>query len=240
MHAQATAFTQLPAAPLPVVEILEEHVADSVPTRFTDDGPVVGRRGEVVEARAFARWFVNGTNPSVKPPEVTTLAREGTIARARLWNCASSAPNTHFSESLALVAGQLNTHLPKTEATEVWAAVQAAPCYAKLSAQERRWIDLFRVVGGRIPNAMATIGVELLSSDPDITSNLREYATLAAATGLLKTGRNVEARALLDQQLAKLPAERRALPWFLMVRGLALDDRPAKNSGIQPIAERPR
>ena len=61
-----------------------------------------------------------------------------------------------------------------------------------------------------------------------------------SVTGLLKTGRNAEARALLDQQLAKLPGERRGLPWFLMVRGMSLDERPSGSGGIQPLAERGR
>jgi spermidine synthase len=224
MKNKADALSQLAVAPIPVVEMLEGRPSRLLEAESLGATHPGARRRAIANARLLGTWLQNGGGGRLPEPWAMDVARDGALVRAYLWNCASMIPGTNFVDNLLVFAGEINPYLSARAAGEVWAAAQTAPCYRRLTEEERNWVELVRAVGARSPERMIAVGRELLADDA-LTISRREYALLATATGLLVAGRHREARDLLDAQLAKLPASRAQLPWTRALRGYAHQER---------------
>lgn len=152
-------------------------------------------------ASASASFLVTGTSTAKVPP---LLPRDIGLLRAILWDCASVPPRVRVQELMLDVAEVVNSNLPGPRAFGVWQAVKSAPCATRLASDEREWMNLFEAVAARDAVRMASLGTQLAASS-DTTPNLRAYAVVAGATGLIATARHGEAQGFLAAAARSLP-----------------------------------
>jgi len=97
---------------------------------------------------------------------------------------------------------------------------------------------LFEAVGARDSTRMARIGGRLASSPEEVRAELRGYAVLAGATGLIATGRTAEAGAFMKEQAQRLPKGTMNESVFQVLRGHAAGgfDGRAQVAGVTPVA----
>jgi predicted membrane-bound spermidine synthase len=214
LRTQANALLRLAVAPVPIVEMLERRpdlAADSIPPVTTYHE----RRAFLNTARASAAWLVGG-----KPIEDTApLPRDIGLLRAALWKCAELPPRASLRDLMHDVAVYVNPLLSRHEAARVWAAVDAAPCSKRMTADDRRWFELFTAVAVRDAKQMGALALAIASGDMPLRAEYRLYLLLAGATGLLADGDAARARTFVDNEIAKLPVEVGKEPWVLLVRG---------------------
>jgi predicted membrane-bound spermidine synthase len=218
MMAKANALAKLSVSAVPVVEMLEGQLPGAPPVELVGAEHPGTRRLAAVAARAAYRYLMHSEVEASMSSTEADLWRHVATMRVSLWQCAALPPDASVLDSLLVLAGELNPHLRRDEAAALWDVIEAAPCFRRLSGEERRWVALFRAVGLRSTQQMAVLGKELLGSDR-VGISLREYAMVAAAAALLAQKRHSEARSLLDAELPKLRAGQRGQPWVLALLG---------------------
>ncbi|HVF62589.1 MAG TPA: spermidine synthase [Casimicrobiaceae bacterium] len=219
---QALAFIQIPMSPLPVIEMLERRT-ELVPVSIGPGKAQVERREAIHTAQVSAAWLLSGRHDETKVP----LPRDLGLLRSHLWHCSALPPNVTASAMLRDVAAYANPFLSKTEATEFWAGVRAAPCLRMLTPQDLEWLALFEAAGARHARKMAEQGQRLLTTVKQMRPEMRGYAIIASATGLLAMGDAKGASSLLERELAKLPKNAQEEPMFNLLRGFAAMNKQA-------------
>jgi hypothetical protein len=104
---------------------------------------------------------------------------------------------------LQSVAQLVNPHVPPEAASEMWQWIARSPCGKRLSAAQKRWLDLFESIGRRDARAMVADGVAVLNAEAAAASPWTETALLAASVGLVCQGQPREADALLTKNAAR-------------------------------------
>jgi predicted membrane-bound spermidine synthase len=213
---QALALIQIPIAPLPVIEMLEGRT-DLTPTSISSGKAQVERREAIRTARASATWLISGSVQDTKVP----MPRDLGLLRSHVWNCAALPPTVQTAAMLRDVAAYVNPFLPPTEAARVWSAVRSAPCARLLTAHDLEWLALFEAVAARDAQRMSDQSARVLALPGDLRPELKGYAIIARATGLLTLGQAKAAGDFLDAELAKLPKSGADEPLFQLLRGFA-------------------
>jgi spermidine synthase len=99
----------------------------------------------------------------------------------------------------ALAMFQLGSHLARfltvSELEKVWPRLESLPCFAATSELETSWLRLFKAVGQRRPDEMASAAGRLLVLEPP-SSERRGYVVGAAVLGHLGAGNREAARAV--------------------------------------------
>jgi predicted membrane-bound spermidine synthase len=231
--AHALALIRLPMAPVPVIEMLERRSA-AIPHDIAPVKAFVERREAIQVARASAEWLQGATTSDPK----AVLPNDIGILRSALWNCAPLPPRVTLAEAMRSVAAFVNPHLPPMDAARVWSGIRGAPCARQLTVQDFAWLELFEAVGARDSTRMARIGGRLASSPEEVRAELRGYAVLAGATGLIATGRTAEAGAFMKEQAQRLPKGTMNESVFQVLRGHAAGgfDGRAQVAGVTPVA----
>jgi len=103
---------------------------------------------------------------------------------------------------LHAVSQHVNPNVTPEAATQMWAWIANSPCGRKLSAAERKWLDLFASIGRRDPVAMVATGRAALEGAQE-PSAATETAALAAAVGLICQGQPKEADTLMSTAARK-------------------------------------
>lgn len=213
---KAKALLDLPAAPVPVIEMIEGRT-DAFPWTVAAEAAPGDRRMAIVDARTTAAWLVHGTEPA----ERLGVPRSAGVVRSILWNCALVTPGSPLSVTMRELAALVNPHLSPAEAGQLWSAVRAAPCANRLTPDEAKWVDLFEAVGARDARRMASIGTALATTDEPLRPEMRGYAIIAAVTGMLTTGDVKLAGEFLDANLKRLPKQAANESLFVLLQGRA-------------------
>lgn len=211
---RAKALLDLPLAPVPVVEMIENRT-HLFPERLASEAAPGDRRMAIVDARATAAWLINGT----QPPERLGVPRNVGVVRSILWNCALVPPGAYVSSLMREVAAFVNPHLSPAEAGKLWSAVRTSPCVHRLTPEEAQWLDLYEAVGARDASRMASIGAKLVASGEALRPEMRGYALIAGATGMLASGDAKSAGELLDTGLKRLPKQAANESLFVLLQG---------------------
>jgi spermidine synthase len=216
LRTQARALLDLPTAPVPIVEMLELRLPLS-PSGIVPADTSNQRRDAVVVAAASASWLVSGTAVEGSPP----MPKDIGLLRAALWSCSTLQPRVKFRDLMYDVAVYVNPHLPHEASGKVWSALRAAPCANRMTPEDRAWLDLFEAVGARDAERMARTGSTLAQAPGELRANLRAYAVLAGATGMIAAGKPQQAAEFLGRVKDKLSAQTLDDPMMLTLRGYA-------------------
>jgi predicted membrane-bound spermidine synthase len=213
----ADMLSRLGAAPIPVVEMLEQRSpepASGHSLRRTAPGP---RRSLIPTAQGTVEWMLNGRQATgVSAP----LPRDVAIFRAVLWDCVPVPPSIRMSVQIVGIASAVNPFVSPQESHRMWSAIGTARCIDRLTQQDLKWLRLAAAVGQRTPDVMGQLGAEL-AMDPSTPETIRAYALMAGVTGLVAANRPWEADQLLRSGLGKLTTEERMHPAFMLLAGEA-------------------
>jgi len=100
---------------------------------------------------------------------------------------------------LQTLAESVNPQITAAGAAQMWAWIAASPCGRKLSANDRKWIELYTAIARREPRAMVAASRAVLEVTPGPGTPATETAVLAGALGLICQGDSKGADAFLTQ-----------------------------------------
>jgi predicted membrane-bound spermidine synthase len=137
------------------------------------------------------------------PPEPVAIPRafqkDLELVRARLIDCRDPERSDIWLHSLYQLARTLNPMLPAADAGSVWDRIEHSSCSARLSPEERQWIDMMKAVGHRDAPRMAALADVLLAKTSDLPAGHRQYLIAAGMAGYLAQGKRAEASALWNR-----------------------------------------
>jgi hypothetical protein len=215
LKSNANVLLHMHAAPVAVVDILERR-PPIAPQRIAPIKAFHDRREGLQAGVASAAWLSRGALEGTAPP----MPRDIGLLRAVLWDCATLPPRLQLRDLMHDATAYAAVHLPPRESEKLWSAVRSAPCASRMTHVDRAWLDLFEASGARDAQRMASLGVALSQGDA-LRDELRSYAIVAGATGLIATNRHVEAREFLAKASGRLPAALRTTPSMQLLRGFA-------------------
>ena len=196
LQSGAGELTQLGLKGLPVIPLLE----GAPPTRaLSFDGGDYVERIEVARRAAYARDFLLGAFAPEPRGIPAQLQKDLELVRTRALDCIDPQKYDVWVRSLAEVAKLVNSGLPPSEASAVWAAFAAAPCSRMMSASERDLFALFSAVGAHDADGMARYASRVLAGGAEMANTTKQYALASGMAGHLVANRPAEAVALWDR-----------------------------------------
>ena len=115
--------------------------------------------------------------------------KEAAIRLRRLYyDCRSASDKTERFFSLFNASIMITPHLRPRELDAVWKKLESGPCASMLSAAERNWVRLFKAVGKRDANTMASVARTLLASELQMPPGAEKYLVAAGMLGSLMQG----------------------------------------------------
>ena len=197
LQEDAGLLTQLHAAPIPTLEMLDGLVrfgeAPIMATPFFI-GPELQQL-----ANRIAQTILNS-----QPIELEKLGQAGFDLQLLTRELAVSAPLQPADELvraiLLKIAGTVNPHLPASQVTPLWDYMASQPGYNALSESTRDWFALHRAIGSRDARSMATLANRLIEASPKekLSSQEAVYLLTAGLTGYLAVKDAAQAKALLE------------------------------------------
>ena len=195
----ADGLMRVASAPIPIAELAgDAGPLDATPAANPLFPPT--RRVQYGLARESVEFLRTGTSEGPASLATVPLA----LLRANLWNCAKLPPGLRAPELMLALAGTVNPTMRAAQAAAVWDVIRKAPCASALESGDRDWLDLFAAAGARDYPRMASVGSRL-ATERDISDDLRAYAVMAGAAGLVGDGRRAEARRFLATSAPRLP-----------------------------------
>lgn len=181
----------------------------------------------------ITRNFLLSNQAPARGSVPTSLQKDMQLMKLRLIDCRD--PQLEIWENSALrVAQATNAFLAPDDVLPIWGRVATAPCFRSLNDFQRRWIALFRSVAARDGESMAVHGSHLLSRQPDLSSDAREYLLTAAMAGHIAQGEKGAALRLWASHGERL--RRPGAPVFRLLRCHAAIEDCARS--FEPYAER--
>jgi predicted membrane-bound spermidine synthase len=193
LQTDARQFVNFGIGGIPALPMLEQRPERSRPSH---DGEEFMTRIELSRRAHYAHDFY--IDP--KPPEPLglprTLQKDLELTRLRGFECHDPQSFDIWFHSLYEIARLVNPWLTRAQNAEIWKKLETTPCYARLPAEYRNWIELFAAVGARDARQMASLGEALLGQSFTLPRGHRRYLLTAAMTGYLSLGEKPKALAL--------------------------------------------
>src|SRR5258706_2991219 len=201
---------------VPVLELLDPARSHR-PVNPLFQGAYAFERVENSRLAWYARDFLASARrpppDGISPP----LQKDLELMKLRLLECREPRELDVWLNSALRVAKMLNPFLAPDDAGAVWLRIERSPCFGDLRDFQRRWLALFRAVGGRDAARMAEFGSQLLGSDLSMGSDAREYLLMAAMAGYIADRRPAQALELWRAHSGKIPRAA-ATPAFRLLR----------------------
>jgi len=198
MERSATGLVDLLNQGVPILEMLDPKRSRRPINPLFKGDTAFQRIDNARRARYMLDFLLGPTPPS--PGGVTTaMQKDLEVVRLRLLGCRAPRDLDVWLHALLRVAGAVNPFVSAEQAGTLWAKVRALPCFATLHPFQQHWIGLFSAVGARAPERMAELGEHLLETQPNLSSEAREYLLQAAVSGAIAARQPARARALWDQ-----------------------------------------
>jgi hypothetical protein len=108
--------------------------------------------------------------------------------RQLFYACSPNTSEIERLESLFDISVNMIPYLSPFELEAFWKALESGPCAAKLTAQEKQWVTLFKAVGNRDASRMAIAARTLLGNvNPSQLAAVR-YLVASGMLGSLAQG----------------------------------------------------
>jgi len=170
------------------------------------DGPAYLEKLELARRARDARDFllrpdvsgVPGASGMPEPVNIPrTLQKDLEMTRLRLIECHDPQRYDIWFHSLYNLAHSVNPLLPAQQARAIWERLEQSPCAGALDASQKRWLELFKAVGGRDAGRMAQMAEMLLTEKSHLPAAHRQYLLSAGLAGYVAQGRRAEAATML-------------------------------------------
>jgi spermidine synthase len=169
---------------VPLLELLEPSRSRR-PVNPLFEGAYAFERVENTRLAWYARNFLASPRTPVPEAVPTQLQKDLELVKLRLLECRQPRELDVWLHSALRVARALNPYLAPDDAGAVWMRIIASPCYGRLLEFQRRWILLFRAIALREGARMAEHGSQLLVTQTEVSSEVREFLLMAAMGGHL-------------------------------------------------------
>jgi len=198
MERSATAVVGLLNQGVPILEMLEPERSTRPINPLYKGAHAFARIDNARRARYALEFLLTPAPPAVEDiaPE---FQKDLEIVQLRLLGCQTPRTLDVWLHALLRVARAVNPYVSAAEADALWSRVRAAPCVATLYPFQQQWIDLFAAVGARDAARMASIGTQLLDTQPRLSSDAREYLLQATMSGAIVEGEAERAAAIWDR-----------------------------------------
>jgi hypothetical protein len=190
-----------------VTDLLELQNAKVPMMEMLDPGAHAPGRGRTAPRVAGSDWdhrtvwsvqdIMAAPQPAAAPTAIAPLEVSARLSRLWAHQCKGEISYAQALPHLLALAQEVTPHLHPDDARQLWGSVVDSPCARALPADERVWLDLFAASGARDGATMARLGSVVLERDRVSRNPGSEYAFLSAVTGLLCTGDNERAKALM-------------------------------------------
>ncbi len=169
------------------------------------DGATSFERIERTRLAWYARNFLVARGEGPLPEGVPTqLQKDLELVKLRLLECHDPRELDVWLHSALRVAQAMNPYLSPDDLSAVWAQFMVTRCYGTLKDFQRRWIGLFRAVAARDAPRMGELGALLLRTQPELSSEAREYLLMATMAGYIANGEPQLALARWREQVDRL------------------------------------
>ena len=188
-------LSQLAAAPIPTMDMLEGNVFADVADSYSNFAVHSHRPQRAIVARNVRELLMTGALGTGKkmPPE---LALRTTHLRDGLINCVDPGKRKTSLDFLLNIGSLLSSQLSAEDSSQVWQTIESSKCFAGLSVAYREWIGLFKAVGMRNPAEMVESVEKLLGMNAAVNLSQKEYLLIAGMTAQLTSGNQIAAKAL--------------------------------------------
>ena len=194
---RVTELLAMQASDMPLLEMFDgtlqpaDHPVASVPTTVPERA--------AIDAWTFHDMVLKASAAPPGPPPAPD-SRENSAELIALWaaSCPAYLQFDRLLPSMVALAQVVNPQLDRSSAQQVWRYVGGSACARRLSAAERRWLELFAAVAARDPASMSRVGIEILDASRGRRDAVTQYAFEATATGLVCQHRFAEADKLFE------------------------------------------
>jgi len=195
LHRSAGAFTAIGTTGVPVIDMIEGR--DGTRRGATSyEGEEYFEKIGLLRKAQYVRDFL----VKAKPPEPVNISRamqkDLDIVKLRLIECRDPLRYDIWFHSLYQLAYDTNPMLSAAEGRALWEFIQRSPCLSTLSAEQRRWVELFKAIGSRDAARMAQMAEMLLTQQSDLPTGHRQYLIAAGMAGYLAQSRPIQAAGL--------------------------------------------
>lgn len=194
-RARVDVFTDLTKSAIPMREMLDRWPAPS-PARHRSLAVTLTdlETNRAWEARdAIMGEATRGAGPIIDQSELAARL----VAQ---WStgCGADLSFDRVLPALVAVAETTGPFLHPEVLAAMWRRVGESRCGRALTAEQRRWLELFEATAQRDSQAMIQSGRALLEVTRDARDSASEYAFFATVTGLVCRGEDAGARELLE------------------------------------------
>ena len=166
------------------------------------DGDDFLERIELARRARYARDFYLEPKPPVALGIPADLEKNLELSKMRGLECVDAQTYDVWLHSLFHVARIANPVLEPADADAIWSRFERAPCYKRLAAEDRQWLQLFRAAGAREAPAMARHADEILAGGKQLSASHKQYLLAASLTGNILTGQFDRAQSAWDKYSA--------------------------------------
>jgi predicted membrane-bound spermidine synthase len=183
LRRSATDIGALSTATVPVLELFDPAGARPR-AAFLSTGERFWRPldGFVRRAAAAAAYLRTGEASALSSLPVSHL-NDLVLLRATLLECTLQPPPSALRWALVRTGELVNSHLPGSEAGQLWRSLLGSRCLANLAPTELRLLQLYAAVSARQPSDMAGLAQALLDDQAHLDPLLTAYAVAALMAG---------------------------------------------------------
>jgi hypothetical protein len=226
----ANGLMRTATAPVPVQEIM----GDAKPTASAVAGNPIAPPMRLTLTRS-ARDSIAFLRDGAVPDGNALLPRDIGLLRAVVMDCASLPPRVSLPDLMHDVAVVVNPMAERAAAAAMWKALREGRCAGRMTAGDKAWLGLFEAVAARDVARMAALGAELAGA-ADINDDLRGYAVMAGALGLVASDRPADAERFLAAFLPRLSQRAQKDPPLQLIRVLARTSLQQQAAAAAPVA----
>jgi hypothetical protein len=219
-------ITRIGAEGIPIVAMLESRKRVVRPLSY--DGEDFLERIELARRARYARDFYLEPKPPVALGIPADLEKNLELSKMRGLECVDAQTYDVWLHSLFHVARIANPVLEPADADAIWSRFERAPCYKRLAAEDRQWLQVFRAAGAREAPAMARHADEILADGKQLSASHKQYLLAASLTGNILTGQFDRAQSAWDKYSADASRSGLSLDLRLLYAYLAVAKSAAK------------
>jgi len=174
----------LSQAPLPLLALFDERARQAPDAqRLTPGERHWLPRGATLQDAAAARQYLAVGDERLLARFAAQPAAELVLLRSALVECRLRLPEGVLREGLAALARLAGAHLPPAAAIAMWQGLAPAPCEARLSTSDRRWLRFHRAVAAGRASEMADAAQAVLEAEAALPPELLAQALAAFMAG---------------------------------------------------------
>jgi predicted membrane-bound spermidine synthase len=189
MRINAFETTSLLAAPVPVLQLLEQGPQRQPdPARLSPGQRPWWKQAEWTQQAAAVRDFLASGDRRFLRALSGELAAELVVLHAALIKCQPLLPPGALRDQLASLARFVSVRLPAEQRSEFWKLLAGTPCQAGLGESERRWLALHAAVASGEAAEMVRRAADLLDNEAELHGDLLAHPLAVYMTASILSG----------------------------------------------------